>query len=184
MRVICTRSVPASTPRTSLCGGCDYTAGSNDYLNPYQQYDYNCLVYPAGCGYYNGMLVPNYPAYGGGGYTPPNPPPSNINVRTTAPPNPPLQQCVQAAYSNAQDALLSNAVNLASLGKSVVAGIVNGAVIGCVLTAEGGCVEGAVPGAIVGGFGGSLEWGLRGLYSISSVMKQLSQDVAACNGAS
>jgi hypothetical protein len=57
-------------------GGCDYTAGSNDYLNPYQQYDYNCLVYPAGCGYYNGMPVPNYPAYGGGGYTPtPTPPP-------------------------------------------------------------------------------------------------------------
>jgi hypothetical protein len=53
-------------------GGCDYTAGSNDYLNPYQEYVYNYMVYPAGCGYYNGMPVPNYPAYGGGGYTPPS----------------------------------------------------------------------------------------------------------------
>jgi RHS repeat-associated protein len=53
-------------------GGCDYTAGSNDYLNPYQEYEYNYMVYPAGCGYYNGMPVPNYPAYGGGGYTPPS----------------------------------------------------------------------------------------------------------------
>jgi hypothetical protein len=64
-------------------GGCDYTGGSSDYLNPYQQYDYNCLVYPAGCGYYNGMPVPNYPAYGGGGYTPPSQPPP-----TMVPPRP------------------------------------------------------------------------------------------------
>ncbi|GEM_PF-4260591 len=81
-------------------GGCDSTAGSNDYLNPYQQYDYNCLVYPAGCGDYNGMPVPNYPAYGGGGYTPPNPPPSNINVRTTAPPNPPTNSLMCSKNSD------------------------------------------------------------------------------------
>jgi hypothetical protein len=37
-------------------GGCDYTAGSNDYLNPYQEYVYNCMVYPAGCGYYKRIL--------------------------------------------------------------------------------------------------------------------------------
>jgi hypothetical protein len=63
-------------------GGCDYTGGSSDYLNPYQQYDYNCLVYPAGCGYYNGMPVPNYPAYGGGGYTPTPPPPPRPPLST------------------------------------------------------------------------------------------------------
>jgi hypothetical protein len=71
-------------------GGCDYTGGSSDYLNPYQQYDYNCLVYPAGCGYYNGMPVPNYPAYGGGGYTPTPPPPP-------PPPRPPLSTGVCGA---------------------------------------------------------------------------------------
>jgi hypothetical protein len=81
-------------------GGCDYTAGSNDYLNPYQEYVYNCMVYPAGCGYYNGMPVPNYPAYGGGGYTPPSQPPTNISVRTTAPPNPPTNSLMCSMNSD------------------------------------------------------------------------------------
>jgi hypothetical protein len=81
-------------------GGCDYTGGSSDYLNPYQEYEYNCMVYPAGCGYYNGMPVPNYPAYGGGGYTPPSQPPTNISVRTTAPPNPPTNSLMCSMNSN------------------------------------------------------------------------------------
>jgi len=62
-------------------GGCDYTGGSSDYLNPYQEYEYNCMAYPAGCGYYNGMPVPNYPSYGDGGYTP-TPPPSQLPSST------------------------------------------------------------------------------------------------------
>ncbi len=91
-------------------GGCDYTAGSNDYLNPYQQYDYNCLVYPAGCGYYNGMPVPNYPVYGGGGYTPPSQPPPQ-------PPKPQLPSCYSVWWDAFKSAINPFSPGLASLAE-------------------------------------------------------------------
>jgi RHS repeat-associated protein len=89
-------------------GGCDYTGGSSDYLNPYQEYEYNCMVYPAGCGYYNGMPVPNYPAYGGGGYTPTPPPP---------PPPPQLPSCYSIWWDAFKSAINPFSPGLGSLAE-------------------------------------------------------------------
>jgi hypothetical protein len=93
-------------------GGCDYTGGSSDYLNPYQQYDYNCLVYPAGCGYYNGMPVPNYPAYGGGGYTPPSQPPAPSQQQQY---NACVAQAKAVEYSELQSAAVETGIGGAAI---------------------------------------------------------------------
>ena len=61
--------------------------------------------------------------------------------------------------------------------KSAATGVVSGAIIGCVITAEGGCVEGAIPGAFVGAFGGAIEGTGQAIYRDTAGYMQTSSGV-------
>ena len=132
------------------------------------------------------VLNDQYPA----GQRPANPTPAanNCTPGTTGCFNVPTQQqqqCVQAAYANANDAAQEKIWQNTFLPfKSAGAGAVSGGITGCVLTVEGGCFEGAIPGALTGFFGGAMEGIIQAVYSdvtgYQQVMTQLNNDLAGC----
>jgi hypothetical protein len=98
--------------------------------------------------------------------------------------------CEERARDKAQEA--EGKLQMHDMLKPVAgafAGLISGAIIGCVTPIEAGCVEVAIPAAATAAFGGLILGSANAIYSDTTgtinILKKMNQDIATCsNGGS